>query len=151
MSFTCNFHIYPIYYTHSHEHSFYLQGPGKKWEHYDLTPNGKPVRVRMHVKSGDMVQVISGHDKGKVGKITMVNTKTGEVAVEGVNIKTKHVKPTAGEEEGGQIVKKEYPVHHSNVQHYSESAQTTSRIGRKVENGKKVRFLKKTGEVIDKE
>lgn len=96
------------------------------------------------------MQVIAGKDKGKIGKINKVNTKTGEVLIEGVNIKTKHVKPTQGEEESGQIVKKEYPVHHSNVQHFSESAQTTSRIGRKVENGQKVRYLKKTGEVIDK-
>ena len=104
----------------------------------------------MHVKSGDTIQVIAGKDKGKVGKISKVNTKTGQVLIEGVNIKTKHVKPTQGEEEAGQIIKKEFPVHHSNVQHYSESANVVSRIGHKVENGKKVRYLKKTGEVIDK-
>lgn len=105
----------------------------------------------MHVKSGDIVKVIAGKDKGKVGKIVKVNTKTGEVLVEGVNIKTKHVKPTPGEEEAGQITKKEYPVHHSNVQHYSEAQQTVSRLGHKVESdGKKVRYLIKTGEVLDK-
>jgi len=114
-----------------------------------LTPNGKPVRVKMHVKSGDLVQVISGRDKGTVGKITKVNTKTGQVMIDGVNIKTKHVKPS-GEEEGGQIVKAEAPVHHSNVQHYSESGKTVSRVGYKIEGDKKVRYLKKTGEVLDK-
>lgn len=106
----------------------------------------------MHVCSGDLVQVISGKDKGLVGKITRVNTKTGQVVVEGANIRTKHVKPQQGaEEEGGQIVKAEAPVHHSNVQHYSESAKTASRVGHKMEGDKKVRYLLKTGEVIDKE
>lgn len=114
-----------------------------------MTKNNKPVRHRMHVKSGDLVQVIAGGDKGKIGKITSVNTKTGQVMIEGVNIKTKHVKPSA-EGETGQIVKKEFPVHHSNVQHYSEASQVVSRVGHKVEGDKKVRFLKKTGEVIDK-
>lgn len=49
-----------------------LQGPGKKWEHYELTANGKPVRQSMHVKAGDVVQVITGADKGKIGKISKV-------------------------------------------------------------------------------
>ena len=49
-----------------------LQGPGKKWEHYELTANGKPLRIPMHVKKGDTVQIISGDDKGKVGEIAKV-------------------------------------------------------------------------------
>ena len=48
------------------------QGPGKKWEHYELTANGKPMRIPMHVKKGDTVQIISGDDKGKVGEIAKV-------------------------------------------------------------------------------
>ena len=124
-----------------------VQGPGKVWENTPLTKNGKPQLVKLHVKTGDMVKVIAGSDKGKVGKITSVNRKTGQVVMEGVNVKTKHVKPSAEDEEG-QIVKVEYPVHHSNVQHYSESAGAVSRIGYKVEDGKKVRYLKKTGEVL---
>ena len=52
-----------------------LQGPGKKWEHYELTANGKPVRQAMHVKAGDVVQVITGADKGKVGKISKVRPR----------------------------------------------------------------------------
>lgn len=52
---------------------FVLQGPGKKWEHYDLNKNGKPLRVPMHVQRGDMVQIISGAEKGKTGKITNVS------------------------------------------------------------------------------
>ena len=58
-------------------------------------------------------QIIAGHDKGKVGTITKVLTTTGEVVVEGVNIKTKHVAPKV-ENEAGQIKKYEFPVHHSN-------------------------------------
>lgn len=53
-----------------------MQGPGKKWEHYELTANGKPVRQSMHVKAGDVVQVITGADKGKVGKISKVCLST---------------------------------------------------------------------------
>ena len=140
----------PSSFPHLIQSHFLFQGPGKKWEHYTLTPNGKPVRIKMHIKSGDLVKVIAGKDKGKVGKIVTVNTKTGQAIVEGTNIKTKHVKPTPNDEEGGQIIKKEYPVHHSNLQHYSESAQVSSRIGYRMEEGKKVRFLKKTGEAIDK-
>lgn len=124
-------------------------GPGKKWEHYELTANGKPVRQSMHVKAGDVVQVITGADKGKVGKISKVVGKMGQVIVEGVNIKTKHNKPQR-EGEAGQITQKESPVHHSNVMHYSKEKEVRSRIGFKVnEAGVKVRYLKKTDEIID--
>ena len=53
--------------------SILVQGPGKKWEHYDLNKNGKPIRLPMHVQRGDMVQIISGAEKGKTGKITTVS------------------------------------------------------------------------------
>ncbi len=122
------------------------QGPGKDWEHQPLTSNGKPVLLDLHVKTGDTVKVITGADKGKVGKITKVNRKTGQVVMEGVNVRTRHVKPV-GEEEG-QIVKAEFPIHHSNVQHFSEAQGVVSRIGHKMEGDKKVRYLKKTGEVL---
>jgi len=122
------------------------QGPGKDWEHQPLTKNGKPVLLDLHVKTGDNVKVISGADKGTVGKIKTVNRKTGQVVIEGVNVRTRHVKPM-GEEEG-QIVKSEKPIHHSNVQHYSEAQGVVSRVGHKMEGGKKVRYLKKTGEVL---
>lgn len=124
-----------------------MQGPGKDWEQRKLTKNGKPVLLDLHVKTGDIVKVIAGSDKGKVGKITKVDRKSGQVVMEGVNIRTKHVKPM-GEEEEGQILRTEFPIHHSNVQHYSEAQGVVSRIGHKVEGGKKVRYLKKTGEVL---
>ncbi|KAL4450652.1 hypothetical protein ABPG77_001008 [Micractinium sp. CCAP 211/92] len=124
-----------------------IVGPGKKWEHMELNANGKPQRVSMHVRLGDTVKVIAGGDKGKVGTIQAVDTKRGMVVVEGVNIKTKHVKPGV-QGEAGQILKKEFPVHHSNVAVYSSAQQVHSRVGYKVVDGKKVRFLKKTGEVL---
>ena len=63
------------------------QGPGKKWESTPLTANGKPVFQTVHVKTGDTVQVIAGSDKGKVGVVSKVLLKTGQVVVEGVNVK----------------------------------------------------------------
>lgn len=79
--------------------------------------------------------------------VVEVFTKTGEVLCKDVNVKTKHVKPR-GEGETGQIIQREFPIHHSNVMHYSEAKSVRSRIGTKEEGGKKVRVLKKTGEVL---
>ena len=108
-----------------------------------------PTRHKMHVKKGDTIQVVSGRDKGKIGAITTINPKTSQVIVEGVNVRTKHVKPQQ-EGESGQIVTFEAPIHSSNVMHYSEKEKTVSRIGYTfTEDGKKVRMLKKTGEIID--
>jgi len=83
------------------------------------------------------------------GTITEVMPKKGFVKIEGVNIKTKHLAPR-GEGEPGSIKKLEFPFHHSNVQHFSKEKQVRSRIGHKVlEDGKKVRYLIKTGEILD--
>lgn len=106
-------------------------------------------RFKMHVKKGDTVQVISGHDKGKVGEVLQTLPKSSKVIVKDVNIRTKHVKPQQ-EGESGQIQTFEAPIHSSNVMHYSEKEKVASRIGYQLtEDGRKVRFLKKTGEVID--
>lgn len=111
--------------------------------------NQPPTRFKMHVKKGDVVQVISGRDKGKVGEITQVYPKSSKVVVKGVNLKTKHVKPTQ-EGESGQIATFEGPIHSSNVMHYSETEKIASRVGYTfTEEGRKVRTLKKTGEIID--
>lgn len=108
-----------------------------------------PTRYKMHVRKGDTIQVISGRDKGKVGQITTTNPKTSQIIVEGVNVRTKHVKPQQ-EGESGQIVTFEAPIHSSNVMHYSNKEKTVSRVGYTfAEDGRKVRVLKKTGEVID--
>lgn len=107
------------------------------------------VRYKMHVKKGDTVQVISGRDKGKVGEIVRTLPKLSKVVVKGVNIKTKHVKPQQ-EGETGQIVTFEAPIHSSNVMLYSTKQKIASRVCYTfTEDGRKVRMLKKTGEIID--
>ncbi len=107
------------------------------------------VRQKMHVKKGDTVQVISGKDKAKVGEVLKVIPLKSMVVVQGVNVKTKHVKPQS-EGESGQIQTLEFPIHSSNVMLYSTKQNVASRVGyTTTEAGKKVRILKKTGEIID--
>ena len=100
----------------------------------------------MKIKRGDTVKVIAGKDKDKEGKVIAVNKKDGKVLVEGVNMLTKHTKPSAANQNGG-IVHQEGYIDMSNVM-YVHKGQTT-RVGFKMDGGKKVRFAKKTGEVID--
>lgn len=100
----------------------------------------------MKIKKGDTVKVIAGKDKGKEGKVTAVDTKKGTVTVEGVNMHTKHTKPSAKNQNGG-IVTQEGPINVSNVMLVVKGQVT--RVGFKVEDGKKVRIAKKTGSVID--
>ena len=115
-----------------------------------MTASGKPQRYKMHVKTGDTVQVITGKDKGKVGEIVQTFPKLSKVIVKGVNIKTKHVKPQQ-EGESGRIATAEAPIHSSNVMLYSTKQNVASRICYTFnEQGRKVRMLKKTGEIIDK-
>lgn len=103
----------------------------------------------MHVKKGDTVQVISGKDKGKIGEILQAFPQTSQVIVKGVNIQTRHVKPRQ-EDESGQKVQREAPIHSSNVMHFSTKENVASRINYTfTEDGRKVRKLKKTGEIID--
>ncbi len=112
--------------------------------------NQQPVYHKMHVKTGDTVQVISGKDKGKVGEILQAIPTKSQVIVKGVNFKTKHVKPKQ-EGESGRIVTAEFPIHSSKVMHYSTKQEIASRICYSFsQEGKKVRMLKKTGEIIDK-
>lgn len=104
---------------------------------------------KMHVKKGDTVQVIAGKDKGKVGEVLEALPKLSKVVVQNVNIRTKHVKPRQ-EGESGQIKTFEAPIHSSNVMLYSTKEKVASRISYTfTEEGKKVRMLKKTGEIID--
>lgn len=103
----------------------------------------------MHVKVGDVVQVIRGPDKGKVGKVQGVFPTVGKILVEGVNVRTKHV---AGDEEGGIQAgryRAEHPIHHSNAMHFSVAHGVRSRVGKKLlDDGTKARVLVKTGEVL---
>ncbi|ABW29679.1 50S ribosomal protein L24 [Acaryochloris marina] len=106
-------------------------------------------RYKMHVKKGDTVQVIAGKDKAKVGEVIDVLPKLSQVVVEGVNMKTKHVKPRS-ESESGQISTVEFPIHSSNVMLYSNKENVASRVCYTFDDsGRKVRMLKKTGEIID--
>ena len=100
----------------------------------------------MKIKKGDNVRVIAGKDNGKEGKVISVDRKKGRVLVEGVNIITKHTKPSAANQNGG-IVQKEAPIDISNVMYVHKGKAT--RIGFRIENDKKVRFAKSTGDVID--
>ncbi|ABR50539.1 ribosomal protein L24 [Alkaliphilus metalliredigens QYMF] len=103
----------------------------------------------MHVKKDDIVVVISGKDKGKKGKILHAIPKKERIIVEGVNMVTKHQKPTQQSQQGG-IIKQEAAIHVSNVLLWDKKANQGVRAGHKVlENGEKVRVSKKTGEVLD--
>ena len=100
----------------------------------------------LKIKKGDTVKVIAGKDKDKEGKVIAVNHKNGTVLVEGVNMVTKHTKPSAANQNGG-IVHQEGPIDISNVMYLHKGKAT--RVGFKMEGDKKVRFAKSTGEVID--
>lgn len=101
----------------------------------------------MFVKTGDKVKVIAGKDKGKEGTILAAMPKQNKVIVEGLNIMKKHTRPTGMGQEGG-IVEKEAPIHVSNVQLIDPETNESTRVGYKVEDGKKVRYAKKSGEAL---
>ena len=104
----------------------------------------------MKLKTGDKVVVIAGKDKGKEGVIKAVDKKNGRVLVEGVNMVTKHTKPSAANQNGG-IIHQEGPIDISNIMLVYKGKPT--KVGYKFEEGKnglvKVRVAKATGEVID--
>ena len=100
----------------------------------------------MKIKKGDMVKVIAGKDKDKEGKVIAVDKKDGKVLVEGVNMLTKHTKPSAANQNGG-IVHQEGYIDASNVMYLHNGKAT--RVGFKMDGDKKVRVAKSTGEVID--
>ena len=100
----------------------------------------------LKIKKGDTVRVLAGKDNGKEGKVVAIDRKKGRVLVEGVNMITKHVKPSAANQNGG-IVQKEASIDISNVMYLHKGKPT--RVGFRFENDKKVRFAKSTGEVID--
>ncbi|MGO5052460.1 50S ribosomal protein L24 [Lachnospiraceae bacterium LCP25S3_G4] len=98
----------------------------------------------MKIKKGDTVKVIAGKDKDKEGKVIAV--KDGKVLVEGVNMLTKHTKPSAANQNGG-IIHQEGPIDVSNVMYVHKG--NTTRVGFKMDGDKKVRVAKSTGDVID--
>ena len=98
------------------------------------------------IKKGDTVKIIAGKDKDKEGKVLTVDQKNNKVVVEGVNMITKHSKPSAANPNGG-IIQREAAIDASNVMLVHEGKAT--RVGFKMEGDKKVRFAKATGKVID--
>ena len=104
--------------------------------------------MKLHVKKGDTVLVLSGNDKGKQGKVMSVDVKSQRAIVEGVRIVSKHTRPNAEHPQGG-IIKQEAPIHISNLMVVDNSGKPT-RVGRKRDEktGKLVRYSKKTGEII---
>ncbi|MEB3306642.1 MAG: 50S ribosomal protein L24 [Cyanobacteriota bacterium] len=114
------------------------------------TPKTKhPVRIKMRIRKGDTVQVISGKDKGKTGEVLRTLPYENRVVVQGINLRTRHVKPTQ-EGESGRIITEEASLHASNVMLYSASKQVASRVEIIVDkDGSKKRRLKKTGELLD--
>ena len=105
--------------------------------------------VKFHVKKDDQVIVIAGKEKGKTGKILRVITKKERVLVEKVNFVKRHTRPSSQTRQGG-ILEKEAPIHASNVMIICTKCNLPVKVGRKIlEDGKKVRYCKKCGELID--
>lgn len=105
-------------------------------------------QAKLHVKKGDTVLVIAGDDKGKKGRVIEVFNAEKRALVEGINIVSRHTKPSAQNQQGG-IIKKEAPINISNLKVVDKSGNAT-RVGRKVTaEGKIVRVSKKSGEVIE--
>ena len=103
---------------------------------------------KLHIRKGDTVKVIAGDDKGKTGKVQEVILAKQRAIVEGVNIATKHTKPSAGKPEGG-IKKVEASIHVSNLMLVDPAKGETTRTGRKLNDKNKLqRYSKKTGEFI---
>lgn len=104
--------------------------------------------MKMHIKKGDTVKVISGDDKNKIGTVIKVYPKTGNAIVEGVNIVKKHKKRN-NQEAKGSIIAEETPINVCKLMVYDNKLNVASRIGRKLnEKNKLQRYLKKTGEFI---
>jgi len=104
--------------------------------------------IKLHVKKGDTVVVLSGKDKGKQGKIITAMPKAGKVVVEGVNKVKRHSKPSLKVPNGG-IITKEMPLHACKVQLICPACNKPTRVGHKEVNGKNSRVCKKCGEVIE--
>src|SRR5690554_2879386 len=107
----------------------------------------KTKMTKLKIKSGDNVVVIAGDHKGSEGKVMKVFTEKNKAIVEGVNLVSKHEKPSANNPQGG-IIKKEAPIHISNLALIDKKSGKPTRIGYRMEKNEKVRFSKKSNEVI---
>ncbi len=102
---------------------------------------------KLKIKTGDTIRIIAGDHKGTEGKVTKVFLDKNKAIVEGANMVSKHEKPSANNPQGG-IVKKEAPIHISNLSLIDSKSNEATRVGMEVRDGKKVRFSKKSNEVI---
>ena len=105
--------------------------------------------TKLKIKKGDKVKVINGKSKGKVGDVLKVFPADNKLIVSGVNLAKKHTKPSQTSE--GGIIQTELPIHVSNVSHIDPKTNEITKIGYRIEDGKKVRFAKKSNETISKE
>jgi large subunit ribosomal protein L24 len=103
--------------------------------------------IKLKIKSGDVVKVIAGDHKGAEGKVLRVLREKNKAVVEGVNMVSKHTKPSAKNPQGG-IVKKEAPIHISNIALIDPKTKSATKVGVKVEGDKKVRVSKKSNQVL---
>ena len=103
--------------------------------------------IKLKIKSGDTVKVIAGDHKGSEGKVLRVLRDKNKAVVEGVNMVSKHTKPSAKNPQGG-IVKKEAPIHISNIALVDPETKEATRTGVRTEGDKKVRFSKKSNQVL---
>ena len=103
--------------------------------------------IKLKIKSGDTVNVIAGDHKGSEGKVVSVDREKNKAIVEGVNMVSKHTKPSAKSPQGG-IVKKEAAIQISNISLIDPKTKETTRVGIRVEGDKKVRFSKKSNQVL---
>jgi large subunit ribosomal protein L24 len=103
--------------------------------------------IKLKIKTGDTVKVIAGEDKGSEGKVLRVLREKNKAVVEGINMVSKHTKPSAKNPQGG-IVKKEAPIHISNLALLDPKTKEATRTGVRVEGDKKVRFSKKSNQVL---
>lgn len=105
--------------------------------------------AKVHVKSGDQVQILTGEDQGKKGKVLEVNPKTGKVFVEGINIQKKHARPTQSNPQGG-VIERPGPIDASNVQIICHSCRKPTRPRReRSANGEITRMCRDCGKTID--
>ncbi|MBT8308625.1 MAG: 50S ribosomal protein L24 [Maribacter sp.] len=102
---------------------------------------------KVKIKTGDTVRIIAGDHKGTEGKVTKVFVEKNKAIIEGANMVSKHEKPSANNPQGG-IVKKEAPIHISNLSLIDSKSNEATRVGFEIRDGKKVRFSKKSNEVI---
>ena len=103
--------------------------------------------IKLKIKAGDTVQVIAGDHKGEKGKVLKVDREKNRAIVEGVNLVSKHTKPSAQNPQGG-IIKKEAPIHISNLSLLDPITGEITRVGYEQRDGKKVRISKKSKQVV---